>query len=99
MWLGSSLAERDLGVLADNKLNRSQQHTTATMKANWILGCIRRGITSRDGDVIIPLSTGQAMPGVLCPVLVPIVQKRHGQTGEGLREDHKDYQRAGEPAL
>jgi len=39
-----------------------------------------------------------ASPEVLCPVLVPTNQKRYGQTGEGPKEGHKDYQRAGEPA-
>ncbi|KAK4807163.1 hypothetical protein QYF61_024283, partial [Mycteria americana] len=61
VWLGSSFVERDLGVLVDNKLNMSQQCTAAATKANWILGCIHRGITSRDRDVIIPLSACQAI--------------------------------------
>ncbi|GAB0182117.1 hypothetical protein GRJ2_000677000 [Grus japonensis] len=39
----------------NNKLNIGQQCITAATKANWILGCICRGITSRDRDVIIPL--------------------------------------------
>jgi len=56
VWLSSRLAERDLWVLVDNsKMNMSQQCTTAAMKANWILGCICRGITSKDRDMIIPL--------------------------------------------
>lgn len=29
MWLGNSIAERELGVLGDNKLNMSQQSTAA----------------------------------------------------------------------
>jgi len=32
-------------------------------------------------------------------VLVPTIQKRHGQTGEGPEEDCEDDLRAGEPAL
>jgi len=51
----SSLAERDLGVLVDNPLNKSQLCTAAAMKANWILGCIHGGTIHTDGDMIIPL--------------------------------------------
>jgi len=36
-----------------------------------------RGATSRDGDVIIPIGAGQASAGVLCPVLIPTIQKRY----------------------
>ena len=46
--LGSSLAERDLGVLEDNKLNMSRQCDTAATKANQILGCTCKSITSRN---------------------------------------------------
>ena len=80
-WLGSSLAERDLGVLVENKLNMSQQCAAAAMRANWILDCIHRGITSRERcDQPTLLSACQATPGVLCPVLVPTIQERHGHT-------------------
>ncbi|KAK4806223.1 LOW QUALITY PROTEIN: hypothetical protein QYF61_001146 [Mycteria americana] len=68
VWLGSSLAERDLGVLEDNKLNMSQQCATAATKGNQILGCILRAITSRDRDMIISLYSALATPGVLCPL-------------------------------
>jgi len=49
-------------VLGDNKLPGGQHHTAAATKANQILGCIRRGITSRDRDVALPLYTALLRP-------------------------------------
>ncbi|KAK4829957.1 hypothetical protein QYF61_008088 [Mycteria americana] len=62
MGLESSLAEPDLGVLVDTKLNMSQQRTLVAKKANVILGCIRQSIASRLREVILPLCSALARP-------------------------------------
>ena len=78
--LESSPAEKDLGVLVDEKLNMSQQCALTAWKASGILSSIRSGVTSRGWEMIVPLYSGlvnsSSIPsGILHPGLQPLYRK------------------------
>ena len=60
--LERSSAEKDLGVLVDNRMAMSQQRALVAKKANGTLGCIKKSTASRAREVILPLSSALVTP-------------------------------------
>lgn len=58
--LESKPVEKDFGVLVDKKLDMIQENVLAAWKVKCILGCIKKGVDSREREVI----------GLLCSALL-----------------------------
>ncbi|KAJ7409100.1 rna-directed dna polymerase from mobile element jockey-like [Willisornis vidua] len=90
--LESSSAEKDLGVLVDNKLSMSHQCVLVAKKANGSLQCTRKSTASMSREVTLPLYSVLARLHLeyLCPILGSSVQQRNEALGVAPVEANKD---------
>ena len=53
-WLESSSEETNLGELVDEKLSVIWQSVLAAQDTNCVLSCMKRSVTSRSSEMILP---------------------------------------------
>ena len=79
-----------LGIVIHHKLNISQQSEVSTKKANAILGCINRSISSKNPKVLFPLYLVLVRPHLeYCVHLDTTLCKECRQMGTGSEESNK----------
>ncbi|KAJ7418019.1 rna-directed dna polymerase from mobile element jockey-like [Willisornis vidua] len=86
----SSPAEKDMGVLLDERLDMIWQCALTAQKAKCVLGYIQSSLASRSGGNSAPLlRSGESPPGVLNPALGFPAEEGRGPLGVGPEEATK----------
>ena len=95
-----SHARKDLKVLVNGKLDMSQQCTLTAQKANCILGCIKRSMTSRSREVILSLYSALMRPHLQYASSSGDPNKEgHRAVGVSPEGGHKVNEKSGVPPL
>lgn len=66
---GRSTAGKHQGPGGHGKLNMNQQSALVAEKLNYILGCTMQSISSKLKEMVLSFRIGEAIPGVMGPVL------------------------------
>ena len=79
--------QQRLGVRVDRRLNMGEQGAAAAKKAKRRLGCIKKGITSRDKEVVIARYSALVRPHLeSCAQFWSPLYKKDVDRLEGSRE-------------
>jgi len=88
--LESIFAEKTLGVFVDTELNVSQQCALATRKTNGIQGCVRKSVSSRWREAVLPLCSALVRHTWSAGSSAGLPNTRQGHTGASPGKGHKD---------